>query len=119
LQGYAADLVARFAVKADFNPEDQLKSPIDMLLKIGSQFVWFSGRSDYRSARKGCGRLRPDMGVARKSTGSARLQKGPLLAATDFPEPALAPAERQRLPTHAMGEKRKIWFSRCERSSSW
>jgi hypothetical protein len=25
--------VAKFAVKADFNPEDQLKSSIDMLLK--------------------------------------------------------------------------------------
>ncbi|MEO6825190.1 MAG: hypothetical protein ABI167_10830 [Nitrosospira sp.] len=51
----------------------------------------------------------------------SQIAEGILLAATDFPPPtpASVPAERERLPTHVMGEKRKIWFSWWERSSSW
>ena len=65
LQAFADGLAARFAVQASFNPEDQLKSPIDMLLKSAASSFGFQVEVITEVQEKVVAG-RPDMGVARK-----------------------------------------------------
>ena len=64
LEKFASEVTAKFALPIDFNPEDQLKSPIDALLKgIGAAMgIPVGVVTEVQADELG----RPDMGVAVK-----------------------------------------------------
>jgi len=65
LEAFADSLAARFSVQASFNPEDQLKSPVDVLLKAAAGTLGFQVEVITEVQEKALAG-RPDIGVARK-----------------------------------------------------